>query len=181
MAIINTVIREIGNNRIEGSFSSDGVALPNTTGTIAAPVAPAVGPVITVATVDPFTVGDVINVPGIGPAGAALVCGISSIPTSTTINIQGTRVTTAMTGQTITVLPFLFVKHNVKRITLRNLTNGTSAEWNESMGYGSAWKVDASGNQASTTTDGFYVRGSIVYLHPTLYAINSNYTFSMDY
>jgi hypothetical protein len=136
---------------------------------------------VTVASIATLTLGDVIQFNGAGPSGANIVCSIVAIPDSSTINLQGTRVSTAVTNAAITGLPFLFIKHNVKRITLRNLTNNTSAEWNEMMGYGGAWKVDASGNQTATLTEGFFVRGSIVYLHPTLYAIDSNYIFSMDY
>lgn len=181
MAITNLVIREVGNNRIEGGFTTDGVAVPSSTGTIAAPISGVNNVLIQVASIAPFFVGDVVQVNGIGPAGANVVCAVIQIPDASNINIRGTRVSTAIAGQPVTVLPLLYVKHNVKRITLRNMTNGTSAEWNEQMGYGGAWKVDASGNQAGTTTEGFFVRGSSVYLHPTLMAINSTYNFSMDY
>jgi hypothetical protein len=181
MALTNVVIKEVGKNRIEGSFSTDGDALPSSTGTIAAPISGLLNVLITVPTIDPFFVGDVVEVTGIGPAGVNLVGAITRIPDASTIDIRGTRVTTPITAQPITVLPYLFIKHNVKRITLRNMTTGASAVWTEDMGYGGAWKVDAAGNQSGTTTDGFYVRGSIVYLHPSLYEINSKYVFSMEY
>jgi hypothetical protein len=181
MAITSTIIKEIGNNRIEGSFITDGVALPNTTGTIAAPAAPTANVTVTVASIAPITVGDLVDIVGIGPAGISIVAGINSIPNSTDMNIQGTRVSTAIVAQLITVLPVLFVKHNVKRITMTNLTSGNSFEWNDSMPYGSALKILAAGAQTFSAAQGFYVRGAAVYLHPTMYELNSTYTFSMDY
>jgi hypothetical protein len=180
MAIVNLRFSELAPNQVEGSFSTDGVALPNTTGTIAAPAAPTASVVITVASITPITVGDLVKIDGIGPAGAPVIAGINSIPNSTDMNIQGTRVTTAITNQPVTVLPMLYIKHNVKRFALRNLTSGDLWEWNSTMEYGSALRV-ISNVQSYTVTDGFYVRGGSVYLHPALYSINSNYSFSANY
>lgn len=181
MAITNLRMSELSPNQIEGSFLTDGVALPNTTGTIAAPAAPTASVVVTVASITPITVGDLVKIDGIGPAGVPVVAGINSIPNSTDMNIQGTRVTTAIAGQPVTVLPVLYLKHNVKRFNLRNLTSGDSWEWNSTMAYGSAFKRTAAGAQSYTATDGFYVRGGAVYLHPDVYAINSSYSFSANY
>lgn len=180
MAINSTRITEVGKNRIEGAFTTDGVVLPNTTGTIATPVFGAGNVLVSVADTGPVNIGDVIKFDGAGPSGANLICAIVAVPTGQ-INLQGTRVSTAVAASPITVLPFLFVKHNVKRISMCNFTTGDSWEWSELMGYGAALKKSASGTQTSTATEGFYVRGGCVYLHPALYAINSSYMFSMDY
>lgn len=181
MAITNLRFSELAPNQVEGSFSTDGVALPNTTGTIAAPAAPTANVLVAVASITPLTVGDVIKIDGIGPAGSPVIGGINAIPDSSNINIQGTRVTTAITSQPITVLPVLYIEHNVKRFSLRNLTSGDSWEWNSTMVYGSAFKRTAAGAQSYSATEGFYVRGGSVYLHPALYSINSNYSFSANY
>jgi len=181
MAIIATTITEVGTNRIEGQFTTDGVALPNTTGTIAAPAAPTANVLITVPAVTALTVGDVVKIDGIGPAGVPVIAGIGTIPDAVTINVQGTRVSTAIAGQPITVLPFLFIKHNIKRVTMTNLTTADSFEWSDLMVHGSRIRKTAAGAQDYSATDGFYVRGACVYLHPAMYAINSTYVFSMDY
>lgn len=181
MAITNLRLSELSPNQVEGSFSTDGDALPNTTGTIAAPAAPTANILLGVASIAPLTVGDLVEIAGIGPAGAPVVAGINSIPDASNINIQGTRVTTAIVAQTVTVLPVLYLKHNVKRFSLRNLTSGDSWEWNSTMEYGSAFKKSALGVQSFSATEGFYVRGGAVYLHPALYLTSSNYSFSANY
>jgi hypothetical protein len=181
MAITNLRITEVVPNQLEGAFTTDAVALLNGTGTIATPAAATASNLVTVASITPFTVGDVVKVDGIGPSGVPVIAGISAIPDANSIGLQGTRISTATVAQPITVLPVLYLKHNAKRLTLRNLTSGDSWEWDSTMPYGSAFKRVAAGAQSYTATDGFYVRGGAVYLHPALYAINSSYSFRADY
>lgn len=181
MAITNLSFMVIADGKIEGRFTTDGTALPNTTGTIAAPSAPPANTVITVVSTAALQVGDLVKIDGAGVAGIPVIGGVNQLPNATDLNVQGTRISTAIAAQPVTVLPYLFVKHNVKRITLMNLTSGVSWEWTRKMGYGAAMVIDAAGSKTFTATDGFYRRGSNVYLHPSMYAINSTYTFSMDY
>ena len=134
MAITNFSYNVVAEGKIEGRFTTDGAALPATTATIAAPSAPPANTILTAASTAALQVGDLIKIDGAGVAGVPVIGGINQLPNATDLNIQGTRITTAITSQPVTVLPYLFVKHNVKRITLINLTSGDSWEWNKRMG-----------------------------------------------